>query len=1010
MNRERQARKYNEKIILGGVEYQIESVEGYGGSSIVYRAVYRDELNRESFHQVLIKELFPYSQRGKIWRDEDGCIVVEEEGKELMESARESFVQGNKANLELLRKDPEQISGNLNSFEAYGTCYSVLTVHGGSNLEELISQGKYRSLAAAAEAMMKLLDALECFHRENILHLDISPDNILMLKRQALLIDYNSTWSMDQPENSKFYFSEKAGYSAPEIYLRRSEEISPATDLYSACAVFFRMVTGRKMDMEECMGRGLRRSFPKTLESFQGQPVTAVYKTVEILTKGLHILSDKRYRTIGELRADIKELIARIEGKGISVSALWENSRSAYLSQKKPDGQYLSREIRIEMGGSDPDRKDRDQENEEALFSEEDCMERLTGGAQILLKGTGGMGKTQYLHQLWGEGVKRYQPKEPVILYIPLEDYQQSQTGTGYIRRFLLKNMRFSEETNSMEDALHELERLFAEAGQKSPRIILLLDGLNEAGNQRQNLLREIEELSRYEGLGILVTDRTDSVKQYGLAEFETASLVPLTDEMVKEELINYHLECPKEKKLQEMLRNPMMLYLYRSASVMSRENGGEQLWKTPENLEEMVGFYIENLQRLQKRRDSGNEASQLAHDYLLEQLLPAIAGEMKKRKKTILSMEELYGLISHDYRNMKSKGFGLAFPKYMGKSRLILNGISNDREWFDYAVSEQLIGQMNLMEQTAEGNYALIHDNFVEYLVAKWAENQKRWKTYQRKYVWKRSMAGFLAVAAVGIGAAVGYQKWKPYEIIISEEERKELGSVTRSLNGNVGCLDGEIQAQYRILKEAGKEEVLENTSSGREALLEVIKEAQRTVALYYNGYYRAPYSDGTTERTYNYLDTVLNIFPMVSKETLSKVYTEAEVQKDNLMLCTEFLAQALCEEDSEYFCVYREERADLLEAYQQYLEAVAQYYYLIYNEVYNVLDEETQTELKEQILNTASFPPDGMKWSLGSKTEEELQDLMVEVVEKDSSVMKTAQLTMARCRFPVKEMKWPF
>ena len=72
---------------------------------------------------------------------------------------------------------------------------------------------------------------------------------------------------------------------------------------------------------------------------------------------------------------------------------------------------------------------------------------------------------------------------------------------------------------------------------------------------------------------------------------------------------------------------------------------------------------------------------------------------------------------------------------------------------------------------------------------------------------------------------------------------------------------------------------------------------------------------------------------------------------------------------------------------------------------------DEKTQAELKEQIVQTMScFPPEGMKWSLGEKTETELKDLMLKVTETDDSDMKIAQLNMAKYRFPVKEMEWPF
>lgn len=64
-------------------------------------------------------------------------------------------------------------------------------------------------------------------------------------------------------------------------------------------------------------------------------------------------------------------------------------------------------------------------------------------------------------------------------------------------------------------------------------------------------------------------------------------------------------------------------------------------------------------------------------------------------------------------------------------------------------------------------------------------------------------------------------YHRIQPSVKTISEKERKELGSVTRSLNGNVGCWDGMIKTQYKILETAEKEEVLENTTEGRENLL---------------------------------------------------------------------------------------------------------------------------------------------------------------------------------------------
>ena len=192
----RKLRAAGEILRLGGVDYRLESVEGCGGSAVVYRAVYEDELNRGCFHQVLVKELFPYDPRGMIYRGEAGEVCCRPGAEERMEVCRRLFLQGNQVNLELLARLPEEISGNLNSYEAYGTFYSVLSVHGGRTLEEMLEAGGPCGLKEAAEWMTWILDGLECFHRHRTLHLDISPDNILMLKNRALLIDYNSVWQM----------------------------------------------------------------------------------------------------------------------------------------------------------------------------------------------------------------------------------------------------------------------------------------------------------------------------------------------------------------------------------------------------------------------------------------------------------------------------------------------------------------------------------------------------------------------------------------------------------------------------------------------------------------------------------------------------------------------------------------------------------------------------------------------------------------------------------------------
>lgn len=315
-------------LLLGGVGYKIESVKGCGGSTAVYHASYADQLNRECRHHVLIKELFPYHAKGDIYRNERHEICCRGDGRRVMEYYRQRFYRGNQANLKLLEQTPEKVSGNLNSFCAYGTFYSVLAVHGGKNLDRVLEeQQDSRTLRETAEVMLKILAAVECFHESGILHLDISPDNILMLSEQAFLIDYNSVWLLDGQGTQEYCFSDKPGYSAPELRLREKKSICYATDLYAVCAVWFQMLTGHRLTDEDIVENRLRKSLKQDLEIFQKEPPNAVQKTVQVMVKGLHVLARRRYQNAAELRVEIEQLIQLLDEN--------EAQRAAEQSRRK---------------------------------------------------------------------------------------------------------------------------------------------------------------------------------------------------------------------------------------------------------------------------------------------------------------------------------------------------------------------------------------------------------------------------------------------------------------------------------------------------------------------------------------------------------------------------------------------------------------------------------------------------------------------------------------------------
>ena len=780
-----------DKLYLGGTEYRIEMTEGFGASSVVYRASYEDQLNQGYCHKVLIKELFPFHPKGEIYRNEEGRICCTEKGNDLMDQCRISFYQGNQANLGLLERLPERISGNINSWEANGTFYSVLALHGGKSLEACIQNGEGpKSLKDMAELMLKILRAVECFHENGILHLDISPDNLLILPEQALLIDYNSVWFLKNQEGMTRYYSEKEGYCAPEVRLKEAGAIGPSADLYSICAVWFLLMTGRKLSETEAMGKGLGRCFPKNLEIFRGEPVTAAWKTVQILTKGLHILSRKRYQSVGEMRNDVKELLLRIEGRGISHSALWEGSIRSLREFKAPKEAYLDQEILLK--------------GEEAC-SLQSCCRLLQTGEKILMTGPGGMGKTRFLAEIWKRSLERYAPDLPVAVYVPLADYQETKEESYYIRKYLLRHLCFFNEAQDMETALHELKRQLE--SQKCLRLMLLLDGLNESGESRSRLLKEIEEMGNKTGIGILLTDRSDGVMKYGLKGFMRARLLPLSERAVEERLAKEGLSYPEKEEIRELLRSPMMLSLYERSAKMTKEAGkGELHFQTMDGL---IGLYLDCLSVHEQRVDSGNQAEQLRHQYLLRHFLPEIARQLKRRKRTILTREELYALTQRNYRNLSRKAFAMAFPEFMGKSRLMLKDVRNEGEWFDYGVTEQLSEHLNLIRQSGGGNYGLVHDNFIDYLARLGQDNRKALMRYSGKRMGRKGCLVLVLAALLAGGGMAVRNALMPARL--TDKEQAKLRDVIYQMNRNLGSLGLQLSAQQQLLEMALKKEVLE-------------------------------------------------------------------------------------------------------------------------------------------------------------------------------------------------------
>lgn len=314
-------------LCLGGTDCRIESALGKGANALAYRAVYKDEVRPDQLHRVLVKELFPWRPAGGISRAESGALLCAPEAEEFFSSHKKSFLRGNQVHLELRQTRADKVPLNLNTYQANGTLYTMMGNSGGGTLQDALQGKEPVSLKTLACWMRNLLYSLRAFHRRGLLHLDVSPDNILLqpldqgkseAARELLLIDCNSVWNRAELEGKEeLLLSLKEPYSAPELRLRDIASVGPASDLYSVCVVFLTCLLGGPPS-------GILRKIPPVGNAapLKGVSATVFHQALAILRKGLRSSPKLRYQTADEAIADFSELLQRLDRGGATRAAL----------------------------------------------------------------------------------------------------------------------------------------------------------------------------------------------------------------------------------------------------------------------------------------------------------------------------------------------------------------------------------------------------------------------------------------------------------------------------------------------------------------------------------------------------------------------------------------------------------------------------------------------------------------------------------------------------------------
>lgn len=686
MRDQRQRLKNGSVIIHNGIQLRIAELLGRGGNALVYKAKYNDSAVPGGVHLCIVKELFPYHPKNGIYRDLDGCICCDKSAAEFFARQRQSFLRGNEIHLQILKNSPDSIGMNFNSFESGNTIYSILGLNSVSTLRQRSTE--LRSLPDIVQIIVKLLKAVQTFHENRLLHLDISPDNIILSpsngEERVLLIDYNSSNDF----KNIGYIGVNPSYSAPELKFGRQNEISEAADIFSICAVLAYLISGGEFVYAVTSPDRLARS--KTLEGINQSAVSCL---LGILEKGLRAKPSLRFHSASEMLEACFELQDRINNIGITCASLWEISRRLCGACNK---EILENDLLIK---------------EEKISST-----RLFQFGNTVITGEGGIGKTTLYKQLWHKHTRVYKPSEPVYFYIPLYQYDGR---ADFIKRYIVSKAKFGGGISTVSDAVQRLTELM---NNTAPCLCLMLDGFNEISSDKGNIIREISELSKISGVIISVSARTNMLTEY-LKDFTLASLMPLNKSQIREYLDRNSIAYPEDEALVQLLTNPLMLTLYEKTETVFQAGGESH--STGTTSEEIMRDYLESILEAYKQSAPEDAQGQLRMSYILDFLFPALCA--KAKKPTVLDFNAVREVCRKDFKRLKSRPFSRGFTAYSGRAKNILGGAKDADEWMNIAFHEILVRDTALIMEDNNTYYPL-HMNFTEYLEKKHRRNMKRY------------------------------------------------------------------------------------------------------------------------------------------------------------------------------------------------------------------------------------------------------------------------------------------
>ncbi len=302
-------------------DFEITGVLGEGGFGIVYLA-YDHSLQRT----VAIKEYMPsaLAMRG----GDRGVSLRAERHQDTFKLGLKSFI--NEARF-LAQFDHPSLVKVYRFWEQNRTAYTAMQYYEGRTIKDIVATSpELVDEAWCRKILRQILQALEMLYTMQIVHRDVSPDNIIVqTSGDAVLLDFGSARQIIGDMTKGLTVILKPGYAPVEQYAGdASLEQGPFTDIYALAAVMYFAIV--RQAPPSSIARMIKDPVvPLSVQAPEGYSA----EFLKAIDKALAVLSQDRPQTIDEFR----ELLG-IVSLGPPVRAAGNGQRGAPAARPDADG------------------------------------------------------------------------------------------------------------------------------------------------------------------------------------------------------------------------------------------------------------------------------------------------------------------------------------------------------------------------------------------------------------------------------------------------------------------------------------------------------------------------------------------------------------------------------------------------------------------------------------------------------------------------------------------------